>query len=188
MPVTFVTAYYNLYETDPEKALAHFRESAKYFIQLLHTGIHILLCTDNYWACQIKIFLQEHNIELGQNLCIFIHDFVVPEKYLNMPAYLNVLKDTFSYLYFGNYKSKFLKCAIERNHWPKNDFYAWIDFRVVELFSEPQATLGFLRYLGNQATIQTNCLVIPGCTDKKDNLSLDQYYNRVQWRFCGVFF
>ena len=184
MPVTFVTFYYNIYN-DTEN-LDDFYLPLCRFIELLKTRIHIILFTTEFYSSYITQYLQQHQLQHQVQLHMVNENPPFSLENKSMPDILSQHKDTAKFLNLMNLKSHFMKRAIYLDIWPDDSHFAWIDFRITKIFQQLESTLGFLQYIGNEATLNSfTGLVIPGCWPKG---TLSEFRNRVNWRFCGGFY
>jgi len=187
MPVTFVSAYYNLYyENDhSSEAMKDFHTRMDLFMTLLSLNLHMVLFISEPYA---TILLEKaRQQKLDTHLRIMKSQLIFPRKDLILPDGCK-FKDNLPYLSLLNNKTHFLKTAIQFDYWPKDTHFAWIEFSLPQLFSKKPSTLGFLRYIGTQARLQVKDIIIPGCLPKAETLTTPNIWEKVQWRFCGEIF
>jgi hypothetical protein len=106
-----------------------------------------------------------------------------------LPAIRNIPKDTREYILLMNSKTEFMRKAITANPFNSTHF-AWADFRLAHVFSNPASSIAHLRELA-QATLAPKFLAIPGCRSKiADGSYKDKgvFADNILWRFCGGFF
>lgn len=184
---TFVTAYYNLYNTNNDDRGIEWRKT--HFQYLLDTGIQICLFTDKQSVRQFSEYAVKY-----KNL--FIIDTVRFEELLvckllngleyQLPSKRNQNKDSKEFLLLMNSKIDFVNRAMNID--PFHSFYfAWIDFSIAYIF-ENKNTLKMLSYLSFSRNIRDSFLLIPGCYNIMDYISPDFLGNEILWRYCGGFF
>ena len=184
---TFVTAYYNIYNTDNDIRGIEWRKTQ--FQYLLDTGIQICLFTDKQSVCQFAEFDIKYN-----NL--FVIDTVRFEELLvcrllngleyKLPSKRNEKKDSKEYLLLMNSKTDFVNRAINIDPF-HSLYFAWIDFSIAYVFKNKSITLKLLSYLSFSRNIQDSFLLVPGCYEVMEYVSPHFLGNEILC-YCGGFF
>jgi len=172
--ITFVTAFYKLYEEEDEPyqhktmewRIENFRVLAKSGIKIIiysceKTREHIrILCDefpDNLFHGSLQTPYEETEI---YKMCMKKKEDGSPQ--LELPSNRNSKKDTYEYLTLMNCKIEFVKDAIIQNHW-KTSYFAWMDFSMAYLFSDKENT--------SKLMLELNDLMD---TDSKSSLNLSE--------------
>lgn len=193
--ITFVTAYFNIYETPFQNKDIEWR--FRHFQKLAETGIQISLFCSPDCKNHVDQMLQKfHNIRVLQYMNLYdtwtANTLKEVETEIGEPIGLpdsrNVEKDSREYILLMNSKTEFLKMAVEKNVWNSSHF-AWIDFNIFHIFQGESQTNYVSTFLKNlsKRRLATRFLTLPGCWGKQ-NVYEPYLVNDVCWRFCGGFF
>lgn len=208
-PITFVTAFYKLYEEEPyehktiEWRIENFRVLAK-------SGIKIII-----YSCEkTKEYISNLCDEFPANL--FHGNLLIPYEEtdiykmsmkkddegspLELPSNRNSQKDTYEYLTLMNCKIEFVRDAILQNPWGSL-YFAWMDFSMAYLFSNKEETSKKMLGLNELSHFSVACegehnsikkmnkvLAFPGCWSKISSNYYLMVKDNICWRFCGTFF
>jgi len=177
MPLTFVTAFMNLFESreglrSPDIYISQFRMVAL-------SGIPIILfISSSYRDHYERICGDLENVRIEY---IELYEFEtytdIESINLKLPPERNHVKDTRNYLILMNTK---LECIYRAMQFTDATHYAWIDFGIQHVLS-PNIN-SRLQTLA-MATFVDTCLVMPGCWQK-----VPVFFDKIHWRFCGGFF
>lgn len=173
MPVTFVSAFFNLHETRPvDKSVdRHF----ELFRVLQSAGIRLHLFLSAEYRGRITL-------ENGVIEYIELEDL---ETYKTAPPGLpdqrNEAHDTRNFLILMNAKTELVQRAI-KSYMHTSTHYAWIDFGIAHIFRTPVVAARHLSELST-TVYPEGCLFVPGCWSTQT-----QFLDKVSWRFCGGFF
>jgi len=186
MPVTFVTSFFNIYETDYDaKKTIPWR--VERFEEMARTGINICVYTSPDFAKYI-------DVEKFPNLRLMdatggANDLWVAEQSVGceLPTVRNETKDTAGYLTVINSKTQFMADTVKKNPFGTTHF-AWVDFNLSHVLFNGEPSLRYLKDLG-QRTFAPKMFAIPGCWDHKyNNVHVGHVTECIFWRFCGGFF
>jgi len=182
MPVTFVTSFFNIYETDYDaKKTIPWR--VERFEEMARTGINICVYTSPDFAKYI-------DTEKFPNVILFSTDslFINEESVgCELPTVRNETKDTAGYLTVINSKTQFMADTVKKNPFGTTHF-AWVDFNLSHVLFNGEPSLCYLKDLG-QRTFAPKMFAIPGCWDHKyNNVHVGHVTECIFWRFCGGFF
>ena len=190
MPVTFVTSFFNIYETDYDaKKTIPWR--VERFEEMARTGINICIYTSPDYAKYI-------DVEKFPNIRLMDAGVTTPELWVagvvqgaaapvELPAVRNETKDTAGYLTVINSKTQFMADTIQKNPFDTTHF-AWVDFNLSHVLFKGEPSLRYLKDLG-QRTFKPKMFAIPGCWDNKyNNVHVGHVTECIFWRFCGGFF
>lgn len=188
-PLTFVTSFVKIYDTDVHNKTVQWRIDR--FCEIAALGIHICVYVSlSYTDLFIDILRKYPNVRMMK--CVDICDTEIYKTYhaegieYSYPEHKNQDKDVEGYMMLMHAKTEFLKDAIDRNIWNSTHF-SWIDFNISHIFKYHfNDTLNYLKFLSSQHFVD-NFFTIPGCTDKMDLNNMYIWLNNVQWRFCGGF-
>lgn len=182
MPVTFVTSFFNIYETDYDaKKTIPWR--VERFEEMARTGINICIYTSPDYAKYIDVE-KFPNVRLFSTDNLFIKDQSVG---CHLPAVRNETKDTAGYLTVINSKTQFMADTVKKNPFDTTHF-AWVDFNLSHVLFKGEPSLRYLKDLG-QRTFKPKMFAIPGCWDHKyNNVHVGHVTECIFWRFCGGFF
>lgn len=185
---TFVTAYYNIYNTTNDIRGIEWRKTQ--FQYLLDTGIQICLFTDKQSVCQFTEFdIKYENLFIIDSVRF---DELLVCRLLNgleyeLPSKRNEQKDSKKYLLLMNSKTDFVNRAVNIDPF-HSLYFAWIDFSIAYIFKNKNITLKMLSYLSFSRNIQDSFLLVPGCYNVMEYISPDFLGNEILWRYCGGFF
>jgi len=165
MDLTFVSAFYKVYEDEPkEKYLKNFTQ----FLEFNYPTVLYLDPTITNW---------QNTLANYKNLTL-IHNIPFETLKQDMPTALpntrNETKDTYNYLVLMNSKTYFATIAPVQTK-----YVAWIDFGISHILKDPTTAYTRLKYI----SIPDDKILIPGCLEK-GQVNLDH----VNWRFCGGLF
>ena len=191
--VSFVTAFFNIYNDDKTKLLwrcEKFREIAK-------TGISLCVYVDNTGLELLNDYITIFpNIKIMRVLSLeetWISKLCNQYPGLHLPKHRNETKDTLEYIILMNSKIEFLQDTIEKNPWQSTHF-AWIDFNISHVFTNIQASTNYLKNtFGSSHTPLSGVplhhfLAIPGCWKPlQTNSDMSNILDNINWRFCGGF-
>ena len=166
MEITYVTAFYKIYDDTLNNYVAH-------FIKFLEFGYTTILYLDSSLE-EIK-----EQLSVYTNLTIITDvgfESLTVDKPTNLPSTRNQTKDTYKYLVLMNSKTDFVLRASKLS---TTENLAWIDFGLTKLLKDPQSAYKKLI----QVNIPESKILIPGCVENT-NVNLDN----VNWRFCGSLF
>lgn len=182
MPVTFVTSFFNIYETDYDaKKTIPWR--VERFEEMARTGINICIYTSPDFAKYIDLE-KFPNVILFSTDSLFINEQSVE---CSLPTVRNETKDTAEYLTVINSKTQFMADAVKKNPFGTTHF-AWVDFNLSHVLFSGKPSLRYLKDLG-QRTFKPKMFAIPGCWDHKyNNVHVGHVTECIFWRFCGGFF
>ena len=164
----FVTALINIQENRVDRGLDM---RLAMFQKLVATGIRLHVFVDPEYADLVHV----------PNGVVEVIDFTSLETYKRAPQGLPVhrleCKDTRNFMILMNAKLEFVKRCMDVN---TATHYAWIDFSVFNVLTDPAASL----QLSSLATrwFPSQCLYFPGCTGPA------VVWDQINWRFCGGFF
>lgn len=190
---TFVSAIFDIYnnkdqDIDVRKSK---QKRISYFEELAQTGIQIVL-----FCCPVyEILLQPTLAKYSNVKLLFVikfEDLIAYQiinnyenkfqKQLTLPFNRSEIKDSREYMILINSKVEFVRRAIEVNIF-NSQYFCWIDFSILYMFSEREAPLAKLKHISNQLVFQNKkCIITPGCYEKNNN----DYLNEVNWRFCAT--
>jgi hypothetical protein len=214
MSVTYVTAFYKLYDVEKEPyAHKNIQWRIDNFRVLAKSGIKIVI-----YSC-------ENTREYINNLCNEFPDNLFHGKLLtpyeetdiykicmkknedgsykwSLPANKNEKKDTYDYLSMMNCKIEFMRDAVIQNHW-NSHYFAWMDFSMAYLFHDKENTAKkmfelaiLLRHTQENSFLDSSesspCerkwMIFPGCWEKIPSNYYTSIKDNISWRFCGTFF
>jgi hypothetical protein len=183
--ITFVTAYFDIYDTTIDNRDNEWRYNN--FEKIAKTGINICLYTNNNcYNALCKIIENYPNVKLmpAINLEDTIAYKICQNMEYSLPDNRNIDKDTDKYMFIQHSKMEFVNNAVLENPWNSTHF-AWIDFNVTYIFGKLDNTLEYLKILSMRKFIP-KLFAIPGCWNPLENI--EHILNSVYWRFCGTFF
>ena len=211
MPVTFVTSFFNIYETDYDaKKTIPWR--VERFEEMARTGINICVYTSPDYAKYIdtekfpNIRLMDAGVatprtppapvgsnDAGTEIALAVNDLWVAGVVqgaaapVELPSVRNETKDTAAYLTVINSKTQFMADTVQKNPFGTTHF-AWVDFNLSHVLFNGEPSLRYLKDLG-QRTFKPKMFAIPGCWDHKyNNVHIGHVTECIFWRFCGGFF
>jgi hypothetical protein len=166
--ITFVSAYYKMYDTINTKYIDN-------FIKIVEKGNKMILFLDP------KLGDIKKRLEIYQNLFIIndiqFEDLPITKlfsKNVSLPNNRNINKDTRDFLILMNNKIEFMKYSLI---YIETKYIAWIDFGIMKIFKDFDVNWKNITNI----KILDDKLLIPGCHNKKLLNDLDN----VNWRFCG---
>lgn len=194
--VSFVTAFFNIYNDDKTKLLWRVEK----FREIAETGISLCVYVDNTGLELLNEFINKYtNIKIMRVLSLDetnVSHLCNIHTFLSLPKIRNESKDTFEYLILMNSKIEFLHDTIEQNPWQSTHF-AWIDFNISHVFTDIKASKNYLKHtFGSSHTPLAGVplhhfLAIPGCWNpiqlNINNSDMSDILDKVHWRFCGGF-
>jgi len=169
--VTYVSAFYNIYDALKDEYL-------EYFTKFLEQGFPTILFLDislTEWAKRLSSY---SNLKIIQNKNFADLPLVTqfPESTTKLPEHRNTKKDTYGYLILMNSKIQFVYDAVTI---AQTNNLAWFDFGMMKLIKHPKILFSKLQ----NVTVPEDKVLMPGCTPQnKVN------FNNVHWRFCGSLF
>jgi len=161
--LTFITAFYKIYDDINESYINNFLELSK-------TGYNIILFLDP----QLIKYTQKLN---RSNVTIIDDIQFVNNDDRPLPKFRDIKKDTREYISLMNRKLDFMVISLP---FVKTPNIAWIDFGITKIFKNIEQTLEKLQYIN----IPFDKVLIPGCIPRKQECNVDH----VHWRFCGGIF
>lgn len=191
--VSFVTAFFNIYNDDKTKLLWR----CERFKEIAETGISLCVYVDNTCVELLDDFIKIYpNIKIMQVISLeetWISKLCNTYYFLHLPKHRNETKDTLEYIILMNSKIEFLHDTIEKNPWQSTHF-AWIDFNISHIFTNIQVSKNYLKNtFGSSYTPLSGIplhhfLAIPGCWNPlHTNTDISNILNNINWRFCGGF-
>jgi len=168
--LTFVTAFYKIYETEDDSYLTN-------FIRFAEKGAPIILYLDTQHAAWSEKLKQFNNVRIVYD--VQFSDLPVaklfPKETTQLPASGKATKDTYEYLVLMNSKLEWMTRSFQ---YITTTNLAWIDFGIVKILKNVDAALKKLDHI----QIPADKVLIPGCyINPNEPMSLDT----VHWRFCG---
>jgi hypothetical protein len=186
--VTFVTAYYDIYNSQPNQRGIDWRIT--HFENLLNLGIQMCLFVEKkHLGRFMELEKKYSNLKLADPIefdSLLICKLLENTTY-NMPEKRNATKDTDKYLILMNSKSEFVNKAIEHDFY-RTDYYAWVDFSIDYVFKNKDLTYKTIQALSQSYMLRPSFLLIPGCYEIMDYVSPQFLSNEIFWRYCGGFF
>jgi hypothetical protein len=183
-PITFVTAYYEIYPPNSNNKSREMR--FENFGRLAKTKIPILVFTDKESFPAFQPLIENSNLKFViipfKELKTYQETFKTGVRVL--PENRCMKKDTVEFMILMNAKSEFMKLAIEENPW-NSEHYSWIDFSILYFFKDIENSLLYLTDF-SQKKLKPSFLAIPGCWEKGSYANLS--WKSINWRFCGSFF
>jgi hypothetical protein len=174
MDITYVTAF--ILQTKDKDNSEKKEEYIKRFQYLLKLKINILLFLDR------SVIIEN----LPDNISVINTDLsesIIYKEYsdieIKLPEIRNEPKDTIDYMFIQNSKLEFIYKATQLNPFSSTHF-AWIDFGISHVISEPEKTLSLLENLRPNNTQ----LLFAAIHTPPANIPL----NKICWRFAGGFF
>ena len=187
--VTFVTAFIDLNEDRQNcKSLDTY---ISLFKTLAESGISICLYLSPNLE-HIGIELQELYKNVKFIKTINLED-TVTYKVINslnplLPNKRCTIKDSLNYITLMNAKAEFVNDAININPFNTTHF-AWIDFGICHIISNPKTTLSRLYRIAEHCKLQENILVFPGSWSlEMVSQNFKNIANIPYWRMCGGFY
>ena len=190
--VSFVTAFFNIYNDNKTKLLWR----CERFREIAETGISLCVYVDNTGLELLNEFIHKYtNIKIMRVLSLDetrVSQLCNIHIFLSLPKHRNEIKDTFEYIILMNSKIEFLHDTIERNPWQSTHF-AWIDFNISHVFTDINSSKNYLKHtFGSSHTSLAgiplhNFLAIPGCWNRGSNRDIENILDNINWRFCGGF-
>ena len=183
--ITFVTAFIDLNEDrndvrTPEKYVLLFK-------QLASSGISICLYVcSKYESTGLELQKEFKNVKLMPitNLEDTKIYNLINSYNPDIPIVTNIKKDTKQYMILMNTKSEFVYNATLRNPF-NTEYFAWIDFGICHIMSNPDNSLTNLYNLSN-SKLKDKLLVFPSCWSRvQSNLYINTITSIINWRFCG---
>ena len=169
MDVTYVSAFYNIYDDLKDEYL-------NYFIKFVSQGFTTILYLDKEltdWKTKLSVY-SNLTIIADKSFADLPLVQMFPIETTKLPEIRN--KDTYGYLILMNSKVQFVYDAISVS---KTDKMAWIDFGMMKLLKRHDSVFSKLR----SVTIPDDKILMPGCTPQNP-----VNFNHVHWRFCGSLF
>lgn len=165
--ITYVTAF--LHGSNPKRGYADYKA---YFDVLARTGIPILLFLDHRstWSFPGNVHVERVRFEDTWTAKYIPDTGVLPDH--------RGSTDTLEYMRIQNTKPEWLWRASHLNPF-RTDWFAWIDFGIVHVFRNPEATLERIRTLVPPAH---PCIRIAGIWSL-----ISRQTSAVNWRFAGGF-
>jgi hypothetical protein len=188
--VTFVTAYYTIYD----QPFLHRTKNWRFdrFREICQTGIPICI------FCESESLNEVRELALAcPNLYImnFPHGLAGTDIWkmtkstvaqCRMPVSSREGKDTVDYFILMNAKAEFVARAIAVNPFHTGKF-AWMDFNLSHVFKDTVASTNHMRTIA-ASQYKGPFLTFPGCWPKLDRDDHGVVIDHVHWRFCGGFF
>lgn len=188
--VTFVTAYYNIYE----QPFLHRTKNWRFdrFLEICQTGIPICIFCGDDSLNDIR--------EIAKNYPnVFIMDFsegldgteIAKMSKSNVDNYRIPYnsregKDTVDYFVLMNAKTEFVARVIQVNPFHTGKF-AWMDFNLSHVFHNVPETCEYMKAL-SMNPYNEPFLTFPGCWSPVHSDDEGTIIDNVNWRFCGGFF
>ena len=187
--ITFVTAFIDLNE---DRTNCRTLDTCiSLFKTLAESGISICLyLSPNLEKTGIKIQELYKNVKFIKT--INLEDMVTYKliKSLNplLPNKRCAIKDSLNYITLMNAKAEFVSDAININPFNTSHF-AWIDFGICHIISNPKNTLSRLYRIAEHSKLQENILAFPGSWSLEMVLqNFKNIANIPYWRMCGGFY
>jgi hypothetical protein len=188
--VTFVTAYYTIYD----QPFLHRTKNWRFdrFREICQTGIPICIFCESESLNEVR--------EIAYS-CPNLYIMHFPEGLAGteiwkmtksgasqhqMPASSREGKDTVDYFILMNAKAEFVARAIAVNPFHTGKF-AWMDFNLSHVFKDTVASTNHMRTI-TASQYKEPFLTFPGCWPKLDRDDHGVVIDYVHWRFCGGFF
>ena len=188
MPVTFVTSFFNIYETDYDaKKTIPWR--VERFEEMARTGINICVYTSPDYAKYIDTEKYPNVILMDATAGYTASELWIAEQSVDclLPNVRNETKDTAGYLTVINSKTQFMSDTVRKNPFDTTHF-AWVDFNLSHVLFNGEPSLRYLKDL-EQRTFKPKMFAIPGCWDHTyNNVHTGHVTDCIFWRFCGGFF
>ena len=187
--ITFVTAFIDLNE-DRTKCRT-LDTCISLFKTLVESGISICLyLSPNLENIGIKLQELYKNVKFIKT--INLEDMITYKliKSLNplLPNKRCTVKDSLNYIALMNAKAEFVNGSININPFNTSHF-AWIDFGICHIISNPKTTLSRLYRIAEHSKLQENILAFPGSWTKTISISNYKNINNIPfWRMCGGFY
>lgn len=184
--ITFVTAYFKVYETEYDISRT-FNNRLYYFMKLLKIGIKIHIFIDPEMEDLFSELKSKYNnlivtTEYIDNLTLYKNYCKYNTLSINLPINRNTNKDTTKYMLLMLSKLNFLKKAIDINGYNSN-YFCWVDFSLPYIFKNMDGTLLKIKNISN-ATFNGKFIYVPGCWNN-NTYDITYLKNNVVWRFCG---
>jgi hypothetical protein len=171
MEVTYVSAFYNIYDDLKDEYL-------NYFIKFVSQGFTTILYLDKEltdWKDKLSSY-SNLTIVSDKSFADLPLVKMFPQETTKLPEIRNKTKDTYGYLILMNSKIQFVYDALTI---AKTDNLAWIDFGMMKLLKRHDSVFSKLRAV----TVPADKILMPGCTPQNA-----VNFNHVHWRFCGSLF
>jgi hypothetical protein len=164
--ITFVTAYYKIYEKQNESYVEQ-------FLKFADRGYKIVLFVDSHCLPSITPILAKENVKVVTDLNFEDLPLVTqfPRETTQLPASRNKEKDTYEYMILMNSKLEFIKLANVTT-----EVVAWIDFGITKIIKDLPLAFKKLDHI----QVPEKKVLIPGCHGP-----IGSIIDRVNWRFCG---
>ena len=186
--VTFVTAYYTIYD----QPFLHRTKNWRFdrFSEICQTGIPICI------FCEYESLNEVQQIaDYYSN--VFIMDFpeglqgtniaqMSKSSSYRIPSSSREGKDTVDYFILMNAKAEFVARVIQVNPFHTSKF-AWMDFNLSHVFNHVTATCEYMKAL-SYLSYQDPFMTFSGCWPKITADDESTVIDNVNWRFCGGFF
>ena len=141
MPVTFVTSFFNIYETDYDaKKTIPWR--VERFEEIARTGINICVYTCSDYAKYID--LEKFPNVILMDATRGANDLWIAEQSADcsLPNVRNETKDTAGYLTVINSKTQFMADTVKKNPFGTTHF-AWVDFNLSHVLFDGEPSLNY---------------------------------------------
>ena len=166
--ITYVTAF--LCGQNPKRSYETYKQ---YFESLASTQCKFVLFLDRQLDWSFPDNVTVYPVSLNYT---WVFQHVSPES--TLPSVRNKV-DSLEYMLIQNTKLEWLSRAVESNPY-QTDWFAWIDFGIVHVFSKPYWTLQKLQTLRPP---EKPCLRTAGIWSHPTQ----NVWNAVCWRFAGGF-
>ena len=180
--LTYVSCFVNINCKEPHKTHQWRMDN---FIHIARTGVPVVLYVDDEIKAAYKdTWNQYPNVVLRDVDYSKSWTYKVCSLYKdNLPAFRNMVKDSFLFLCLMNMKIEFIVNAVNENPFNTNHF-AWIDFNLSHIFKQKKATCEYMKFM---TTCKWNPRFIanPGCWERGQGM--ENIVDNINWRFCGGF-
>jgi tetratricopeptide (TPR) repeat protein len=170
--LTYVTAFYKIYETTNETYVEH-------FLRLAKAGNKFILFLDPQLQSIAEPLRALSNVHIIETVAF--EDLplttIKPKASTQLPATRTQAKDTYEYLVLMNSKLEFMMRALPH---VTTTNVAWIDFAITKIFTHTERVFKQL----NHVVVPENKVLVPGCHSSPRVTDP----NTINWRFCGGLF
>ena len=188
--VTFVTAYYTIYD----QPFLHRTKNWRFdrFREICQTGIPICIFCESEslnevreiaYSCPNLYIMHFPEGLAGTEIWKMTKS---SEASKHMPVSSREGKDTVDYFILMNAKAEFVARTIAVNPFHTGKF-AWMDFNLSHVFKDTPASTNHMRTIA-ASQYKDPFLTFPGCWPKLDRDDHGVVIDYVHWRFCGGFF
>ncbi len=192
---TFVTAIFNLKNSNPNDQRKTVENRLKYFEDLIQCGINISIVCCPYYEPYIRTLTEKYDnvkiidvMNLSDTVVYKICDEYEKEKgILNLPERRDYGKDVREYMILMNSKIEFVKKAIDVNVW-NSKYFCWIDFSIKYMIEDDnifKMNINKLKCYEMPLTESTN-IIIPGGNYHPATVNIAFHHS--WWRFSGTVF